>query len=304
MNKLVAMVVSMIIIFTIVVFSANIEDNRKDIQKNIPENVYKSISKYLDDNDVYSYSISDYNYKIEIQKYLSKIKPETKEEKANLKDVYFYATYIKKKPLVDLLDYKVSNDEKRLIFKDKNINIYDVMVRETEKNGILRLMLLTDNKDNIIWDILHYTPPILGVPTRILDIKKVNDDSYIVACLPEMGIMVDYVHLDNKIPVIERYAMPFDSFGSGYIAIPISARILKDDIIRLEYKDGAIEHWKIKQTKTDFDKNRESKEMGNIHYGDDALVWWNGVGKGSPLNHVKAKAWDYDEDTSTEPTYE
>ena len=42
----------------------------------------------------------------------------------------------------------------------------------------------------------------------------------------------------------------------------------------------------------------------NISAKDHALIWWNGVGKGNPyVNHINNKSWDYDEDTSTEPTY-
>ncbi len=90
--------------------------------------------------------------------------------------------------------------------------------------------------------------------------------------------------------------------------LPVSVTILTDNVIRQEYEDGSIEHWKIRLSEEDVDKNTEKRRevyenegrSVPIEAGDKCLLWWNGKGKGS-LTRNNQKMWCYHEG-GPEPT--
>ncbi len=92
--------------------------------------------------------------------------------------------------------------------------------------------------------------------------------------------------------------------------LPVSIVILTDNVIRQEYEDGSVEHWKIRLSEEDVDKNTEKwrtiyeQEGKSVpkEVGDKCLLWCNGKGKGS-LTRNNQKMWCYQEG-GPEPTAE
>lgn len=149
----------------------------------------------------------------------------------------------------------------------------------------------TDN-GNIIWDMLYAKDNI------VIDIKKTAENKYIVIENTKANT-VSYVTIINGKKYIETYGLPFFlKYDSTQVVCPKDVSVLIDNIVRLEYADGSVEHWKVRVTKEDLDKNK-IKYPESAPY-NDKLLWWNGKG-----NHrLNCNAWDYNEDTGTEPTYE
>ena len=154
-----------------------------------------------------------------------------------------------------------------------------------EKTGESFLTTITIN-GRTIWESTY---------RFLADIKQIDNNTYMISNMN----YTNYVHIINNERIIEEYSLPFMYNNSGHTGkkdpFPISCDILTDNIIRFKYTDGAIEHWKIKFNKEDFEKNKKMNK---------ALLWWNGIGNGSPINHEKAKSWDYNENIYYEPVYE
>ncbi len=110
-------------------------------------------------------------------------------------------------------------------------------------------------------------------------------------------------------PVILRYVHRFlykAGGGGAYYnkPVPQKASLAGSGIIRLEFKDGAVEHWNFIPGFSDIQKN-------NNKYGSAGrnLLWMNKKGKGSfksPLRLTEkpddVKAWNYS-DSAKEPVY-
>ena len=137
--------------------------------------------------------------------------------------------------------------------------------------------------------------------------------------IAEVVLFIDYVHLDYDIPIIESYQLPFISVGSFGLNLPENIKILTDNIIRLEYKDGSIEHWKVRMSTEDYRENQKIvKDDIDGRYFLRQLIWWNGIGNGSRTdklifidnkakkitNKDSVKSWNYNKNTSVEPVYE
>ena len=190
------------------------------------------------------------------------------------------------------------------------INLYTLNVDKTSDKIAYIISILTDERNNVIWDNVDTAEPRIGISSKVFDFKKLEKDRYMVVYLAGSVIFIDYVYLDKDIPITENYQLPFISVGSSITLIPESISILTDNVIRINYKDGAIEHWKVRLSEEDIKKNMDLAKRACLSESSvtsargNSLLWWNGVGKGSPVDHEKAKSWDYNEDTSKEPAYE
>ena len=248
------------------------------------------VKNYIHDNDIYStIYVVEYADRIDIQKHYSK-----KSKISYLPDKSIFHSLL----MCDITKNTAGNLNKYPIIRSSVMNdnikntVYDIS-RSDAKNKELNVLV----SNGIYFDI-SYSP--------FLDVKKIADNTYMVVY--QKIEYVKYIHTDNSKIVSETYwlvdaGFPSGGSMSGMIPVyPISGKILTDNIIRFEWKDGKIEHWKVRLTKEDIEKNKEyGLKQGFKNTEDNVLLWWNGVGNN--LNYNKKKAWDYDEDTSKEPTY-
>ncbi len=133
--------------------------------------------------------------------------------------------------------------------------------------------------------------------------------TYITSARYKGGYMVvsdhgaDYVKRENGTIVSDFYKMNIINSYDKDGGFPIkSGKILTDNIIRIEFKNGAVIHMKVKLTKEDCDKNLLSDLNGTEqdHQRVCAAIIWNN-GKYT-INEFKT-AWDLNSDTSSEPVY-
>ncbi|MBR4748456.1 MAG: hypothetical protein IK083_02645 [Abditibacteriota bacterium] len=102
--------------------------------------------------------------------------------------------------------------------------------------------------------------------------------------------------MDDKI-ICEMYSGNRDYFGN--IPRPANVRILTDNVIRVSYKSGLVEHWKVRLSEEDLEKNMEKYKTDEKHLADKCLLWSNGKGK-----PYKSQAmWCYNE-SDQEPVYD
>ena len=156
-----------------------------------------------------------------------------------------------------------------------------------------------------------------GNRDRIYNIYRLADKTVVIALIttrwPLMRnerLAVDEI-LKAKIKdktVIIRYIGPgffYQSDNTGLkTVIPSAAELVSANILRLQYSDGAVEHWRIKPSRDFIKKNTDKFGQPVLGQPDRMLRWWNGIGKGTPgQNHDLSKAWNYDPDTSKEPKY-
>ena len=244
--------------------------------------------------------ISNYPHKIVISKSVNGYDL-TNKDILNRNIVSYKNINLKEILYEDMFDEKTSK-------KFKNTTLYTITFNKSKDRGFSILSMLTDEKDNIIWDC-NYTKPNIGIPNVIYCVEELEKDKYVVVYLASVVIFVNYIHLDNDTPIIESYQLPFISVGAETI-LPENVSVLTEDIIRLEYKDGAIEHWKAKLSEDDVNKNMEIAIKKGLSESSvkserrNALIWWNAVGKGSQMNHNLERAWDYDDNINYEPVYE
>ncbi len=108
--------------------------------------------------------------------------------------------------------------------------------------------------------------------------------------------------------LIKRWIVPVSFYQSLNVrsnktSIPKTASFVADNIIRLTYSDGAVEHWKIVLDTDDLRKNLIRHPDGDrLDEKKRALLWWNKKGNGRG-QHEQFKAWCYNEDASKEPVY-
>ena len=248
-------------------------------------------------------NINNYPHKIVI---LKSVNGYDLTNKVNQDKVVTYS--ISNSNLNKALDMRILNKKPSEQFED--INLYTMTIGKTKDTGFSVISILTDEKNNIIWDNTFVTEPNIGVPNEIFYAKRLEKDKYIVVSLATVVIYIDYIYMDNDIPIIETYQLPFFSATGNIKNIPESVSVLTEDIIRLEYKDGAIEHWKVKLSEDDVNKNMEvAKKAGLseskiINSKRNSLLWWNGIEKGSIINNYRLRAWNYDDNPTREPFYE
>ena len=159
---------------------------------------------------------------------------------------------------------------------------------------------------------------------KIYSVNNTDEGVQIVALITEFTqfsptvrmeqIVVDTItteKIDGK-TVILRKTVPAQLSQSANVRelttpTPAEVELLTDNIIRLRYDDGCIEHWKLTLTPKDIRNNtalyKGDDEVIRRSSGYKALVWTNDKGIGS--RGVKnSKAWDFDPDASREPVYE
>ncbi|MBR4748877.1 MAG: hypothetical protein IK083_04810 [Abditibacteriota bacterium] len=170
---------------------------------------------------------------------------------------------------------------------------------EETANGVVVIAFLTDFEQS---DSRYYE--LLTVDTILPD--KCNGKT----CILREKVPKDFWRSLNLMP--RDISVP----------VPEKAALLTDNIIRLEYKNGAIEHWLVRLSDEDIRKN------GEMYKGDNpgikrawkrrALIWRNSIdsnprklldkdfitGEGSKGAENSAKSWNYNDDASREPVYE
>ena len=81
----------------------------------------------------------------------------------------------------------------------------------------------------------------------------------------------------------------------------LSGRMLTDNIVRIEYKDGTVTHWKVKLTKEDCDRDLEVYKNGSDpdnQWAPGSVIWQNG--QPQKLTRI---SWDFNADPKKEPSY-
>ncbi|MBQ9359129.1 MAG: hypothetical protein IJT95_06255 [Abditibacteriota bacterium] len=121
-------------------------------------------------------------------------------------------------------------------------------------------------------------------------------------------------------PLVIRYTHRIDYLTGGMSAyinapLPVNASLVNGTIIRLEYGDGTVEHWKFAPDIIDIAQNYYM--FGQQDDLSRNLLWWNQKGKGSiymtsilwkkgheilRTRHDQYKAWNYS-DSEKEPVY-
>ncbi len=125
------------------------------------------------------------------------------------------------------------------------------------------------------------------------DIAITNDGRYMIAT----ACSVYFVKPAGERIVAEMYG------GNRIYMIgtvwPDNVRILTDNIIRVSYSSGLVEHWQVRLSEEDVEKNLKKYETAEKHLADKCLLWSNGKGK-----PYKSQAmWCYDE-SDQEPVYD
>ena len=270
---------------------ANIKTEENTVIYN-PE-IKKEWRPYLYNSDLYDISLELYpDNRLLISKSI-KIQ--------EIKYTHFLITY----NTSDVL-YKISDKMDDVISSLKLIktgdinNRFNIYLYDVSKYGGNDLILVGD-KDKIIWK---------NSDNLLTDVKELSQNEYIIHSM----CTIDYIHVLDNYQIIERYSLPFGYINSNHTGIrdpyPVSGTILTDNIIRLEYEDGAVEHWKVRLSKEDVGKNIEAAKKVGLSEGKiinskrNSLIWWNGMGKGSPINHDRIKIWNYDDNPTREPVYE
>ena len=113
------------------------------------------------------------------------------------------------------------------------------------------------------------------------DIRLLDDGRYMIATSGS----VFYVRAYGKRLVAEKYASgrmwssPWNTIRARY---PDEIRILTDNVIRLKYSNGAVQHWKVRLSEKDVEKNiaKYSDQGGGQpewFYANKCLLWSNGL---------------------------
>ncbi len=140
------------------------------------------------------------------------------------------------------------------------------------------------DKGNIIWYFEGEVPA---------DIAITKDGRYMIAT----AWSVFYVYPDGDRLLSEMYSG--NRVYSMIMDKPADVRILTDNIIRLQYPNGLVEHWKVRLSEEDVEKNLEKYKTDERHLADKCLLWSNGKKGGFKIQ----KMWCYNE-SDQEPTYD
>ncbi|MBP5274336.1 MAG: hypothetical protein ILO36_05310 [Abditibacteriota bacterium] len=181
-------------------------------------------------------------------------------------------------------------------------------------------LLLTVVKDNgkIIW---------YDSGTELGDVAITPDGRYMISTAEgEFYVTVtdDRIISESYTP-FERGFMNNMAGQSRWPFIPVSCRILTDNIVRLEYQDGCVEHWKVRLSEEDMEKNaigwnefyERSGNKRRLKRAYNHIIWSNEKGHGTgiaPLFNRRDNkkdvpdketllAWDY-QGGGKEPVYD
>ena len=265
-----------------------------DFQKIQESDLPKDILPYITDTSITLYQISDYGTSIVLSK---SIAPDN--------SIMFY----KKSDIISDISSSIQQNnvkEKDVFdFMGYNVSIYDTPDLEFD------LVLIKDKK-NIIWSgVTRKEDHIYGLKIKFLDIKRIGDD-YILLYYNFANVTFDITHLSNDSRlIIERYNLPFFILGSYDKPLPKEGKILTENIVKLEYSKETIEHWKVRLSKEDVEKNIETAKKAGFSKNKiqtskrNSLIWWNNIIPGlSDVNYKTDRAWNYNDDPVYEPFYE
>ena len=204
-------------------------------------------------------------------------------------------------------DVVIISKRMRNIFTAKREN----RIKKVEKKGL-------EEKEPINWLKFDYKTD------KLFDSGTINKKPYCVSALttrygpdPSWDLCVDMlVDNCNGKKVVVRYVHPVwyhtgGSWSGAIVPLPVKASLVGADVLRLEYRDGSVEHWKYAPDFIDRAQNyyRYGPTKDPYGYLNRNLLWWNKKGKGSffmSLYPVKVydryKAWNYS-DSAKEPVY-
>ena len=156
----------------------------------------------------------------------------------------------------------------------------------------------------------------------VLDVKKTQDDAYMI--LTDTGVYYVYVYGDKRITVsypktchtmflyqgtdIDMSSSQGKKYdASGRLSIDCSAKIISDNVFRMEYPDGCITHWRVKQTKEDIKKNmqkliNDKSIMSGLNVLADASIIWANTLDSKYVAKLTCEAWSC-KVGSEEPVY-
>ncbi len=159
-------------------------------------------------------------------------------------------------------------------------------------------LFLTVVKDNgrIIW---------YDSGTELGDIAITPDGRYMISTAEgEFYITVteDRIIAESYTP-FERGFMNSMASQSRWDFLPVSCRILTDNIVRLEYLDGCVEHWKVCLSEEDVEKNsvrlnefyERSGNKRRVKRRYNHIIWSNEKGHGTGIAPLFNRT-DYNKD--------
>ena len=212
---------------------------------------------------------------------------------------------------------------------------YECFTDPEKTAGKYRLLSKTDLGGGLSAETYNVGPAIrerdkkfaadLGVSFRrnrpILPLEVVRDGNRVIWASSEIRFVAAYrrgngyiIIDDNGVgylsykgnTLISEYYQKYFAGSYNYVKYnresPIlSGRMLTDNIVRIEYKNGTVIHYKVKLTKEDCDKNLKSHTNGTESENNVAcasIIWQNGQPK-----KLQSISWDFNSDPRKEPSY-
>ncbi|MBQ7257991.1 MAG: hypothetical protein IJS60_09920 [Abditibacteriota bacterium] len=293
------------LIFMLIVISSYAYNNQ-DLLKYLEENDLGYLYPYVNNYEVYNYSVFIYPNIININSIChnnNNIRfPYFKKENSNVMEM------IKLLDKIDTKEYKFNNKKYFYVtYKYNKNNNFDIFNLKNK-----RLLAIYNEYNTLIW--YSFNSDLVFYKSCLIDLQK-SDEMLIVVFYDSTTkyIKVEYIDDTNKTPIIIHYRIPRLIEGANYCDIIEKGKLISDNIIRIKYKDSNnIEYWKIKITENDrlnFDKMKFDPEVnkdGKV-LEDFRLLWCNPEYKSKyfkkdTLLHYN-KSFDYFEQ-DTEPTIE
>lgn len=312
-NILMLIIISvLVILFGFCILNAQANNSKNPISSELKfDSIPDKYSILKENTNIYRYILSEYSDKIIIQKDVKKdevIKGSTVNPNLFKRYELDSQVYLNNESKHTNFNISIDSSSPFELFVYDLSSCKDGMIEKSRFNTLYSIV----NKDGYsIWSI--FTD--IKNRDKVLDVSKQNDNYIILSIISDNNdivsrinehIFVDFT-TDKKVYgkyIIYRYSLPIDYFQSNHsgiiIPLPISGKIINDNVIKLEYADGSVEYWKIKLTEKDIEKTKDINPSNEI---DKRLIWWNGIEKGSPINHEDAKSWDYNEDINHEPIF-
>lgn len=316
---------TLVILGVTTTINAAISNNREMVDEN--KDSYKDIPKeylsYLfgadkEEGECYCYNIKEFQNKIiityKIKSKEKNLKSENITSNAN-KNEYFQIDEGNNafKDLQSIYETSISNFKINILIAPTDA--FDDTIGVGKSLNKTKTLLTIFDGDKMIWNITSNE----RYKDEILDVKWADKNNKCIVLFIKTELYIekssisDVTYVDfisdkhiNKKPVVDRFIMPIPyiiSYNSGLKTMhPISGKILTDNIIRMEYANGCVEHWKIRLSKEDIEKN---KKINSADEPNKRLIWWNGIKKEPSLvNNETVKAWDYNDNSSVEPVYD
>ncbi|MBR4748718.1 MAG: hypothetical protein IK083_03980 [Abditibacteriota bacterium] len=253
--------------------------------------------------------------------------------------IYSYNMDIDRSRLVEVSQTYETKDDGLLYYRYKGSNYICEIDKEIEKVvrklPVIQKAVLHGRFECILYDASrygarYYQPCFLTVvkdngriiwydsSSELGDVAITDDGRYMISTVEgEFYVTVtgDRIIAESYTPFSRGY-MNSLQVGKWHL-MPVSCRILTDNIVRLEYEDGYIQHWRVRLSDEDMEKNTvkrnkiyESKgqEPPKSNAAQMHTIWSNG--KGNEDGFARSykglrimKAWDYHE-SEVEPVYE